>query len=187
MSKANTSTVRFSPLLEESAQVIERIRQLRNADGVRAYMYSDHVITQEEHAAWVESLRSNQRERQIVIRYLDEVVGMVALRGIRWHDHAADWAFYLSDDMQGRGVGGVVEFMLLDLAFLELGLQKVNCEVLETNPRVVEMHQKFGFKLEGTRRANVEKDDRRLDVHLLGIMADEWMDARPRFERLFAA
>ncbi|QNM98494.1 UDP-4-amino-4,6-dideoxy-N-acetyl-beta-L-altrosamine N-acetyltransferase [Chitinimonas koreensis] len=187
MGKANVDEVRFEPLTEQPAEVIERIRQLRNAEGVRRYMYNDHLISAEEHAGWIAGLQGNARERVMVVRYHGEVVGLVALRAIRWPDKAADWAFYLSEEMQGKGVGGVVEFKLLDLALIELGLEKLNCEVLETNPKVIEMHQKFGFVAEGVRRANVVKDGGRLDVHLLGITAGEWQAARPRFAKLFGA
>jgi UDP-4-amino-4,6-dideoxy-N-acetyl-beta-L-altrosamine N-acetyltransferase len=163
------------------------VRGLRNADGVRRYMYSDHLISLEEHAAWIEGLRGNPRERVMACFYRDELVGVVALRAIRWSDRAADWAFYLSEATQGRGIGGVVEFKLLDLAFGELALEKLNCEVLASNPKVIEMHGKFGFRPEGVRRANVVKDGQRVDVHLLGMTRDEWAQARPRLARLFGA
>lgn len=185
MAKVNVQDVSFLPLLDQSEDVIEAVRQMRNAEGVRRYMYQEHIISPEEHRAWVQSLRGNDRERFMVVECRNELVGVVALRNIRMQDRAADWAFYLSEAVQGKGVGGVVEYKLLQLAFGELSLHKLNCEVLETNPAVIEMHQKFGFKVEGVRRANVMKEDRRLDVYLLGILPDEWAAQRDRFARLF--
>ncbi len=186
MNKVTVDQVSFEALLDQDAAGIERVRTLRNAEGVRAYMYTDHVISADEHAAWVASLRGNARQHFWVVRFQDKIEGVVALTGISASQRSADWAFYLSEDMQGKGVGGVVEFKLLDLAFGEQRLEKLNCEVLATNPKVVEMHQKFGFTQEGVRRQNVIKNGQRVDVVLLGILPQEWQAARPRFARLYA-
>ncbi|TFW18186.1 UDP-4-amino-4,6-dideoxy-N-acetyl-beta-L-altrosamine N-acetyltransferase [Massilia arenosa] len=185
--KAGLTSVEFAPLTEQGPDVIERIRTLRNEPEVRKYMYSDHVISPEEHANWIGSLPTNKRMRVWAVMYHGAVEGLVSLSAIDQKQKSAEWAFYLSPEMQGKGVGGVVEFKLLDLAFGELGLEKLNCEVLATNPKVIEMHQKFGFALEGVRRANVIKDGQRIDVALLGILPHEWQDKRPRFARLYAA
>jgi UDP-4-amino-4,6-dideoxy-N-acetyl-beta-L-altrosamine N-acetyltransferase len=187
MNRVSVEDVAFAPLLEQTPETQEFIRALRNSDGVRKYMYSDHVISPEEHARWLASLRGNDSVCAMVILAHGKVEGLVSLNSIRHQHKTADWAFYLSEDMQGKGVGGVVEFKLLDFAFNEAGLEKLNCEVLEINPKVIEMHQKFGFKLEGTRRANVIKDGQRISVAYLGILREEWLEVRPRFARLFSA
>lgn len=187
MNRASIGDVVFAPLLEQPPETLERIRELRNAEGVRKYMYSDHLISKEEHARWIASLTGNESICAMVIIVNGKVEGLVSVSAIKRVHKSADWAFYLSEDMQGKGVGGVVEFKLLDYVFNDLGLEKLNCEVLETNPKVIEMHQKFGFKLEGIRRANVVKDGKRIDVAYLGILRDEWLAARSRFARLFSA
>lgn len=187
MNKTTLDDVRFAPLLEQDAAGLERVRQLRNAPQVRQYMYSDHEISAAEHASWIASLHGNPSVRAWVVLYHGNIEGLVSLSAIHSRQKSAEWAFYLSPEMQGKGVGGVVEFRLLDLAFGELGLEKLNCEVLASNPKVCEMHQKFGFALEGVRRANVIKDGQRMDVSLLGILPAEWQAARPRFARLYGA
>lgn len=185
MHKITVEQVSFAPLLEQGPAAIERIRELRNAPGVRKHMYSDHLIAPAEHAAWIASLHGNATQQHWVILYDGNIEGLVSLQAIKARQKSADWAFYLSPEMQGKGVGGVVEFKLLDLAFGQAGLEKLNCEVLASNPAVIEMHKKFGFQLEGTRRANVIKDGQRIDVALLGILPQEWQQQRPRFERLY--
>lgn len=187
MNKADINSVTFAALLEQDGAAVERVRQLRNEPGVRQYMYSDHEISPQEHLAWLAGLRGNASQRVWAVLHQGRVEGLVSLSAIRSAQKSAEWAFYLSPAMQGKGVGGVVEFKLLDLAFGEMGLEKLNCEVLASNPKVIEMHQKFGFRLEGVRRANVIKDGQRTDVVLLGILPAEWQEQRPRFARLYAA
>ena len=178
MSRATLSSVEFGPLLEQPPDVIEHIRNLRNSPGVRMHMYTDHEISFDEHARWLERLRQSTHDRVMVIRHEGAVEGLVGLHAIDKRQRSAEWAFYLSDAMQGKGVGSVVEFKLLDLAFGEVALEKLNCEVLASNTRVVDMHRKFGFAVEGVRRRNVIKDGQREDVVLLGLLSDEWREAR---------
>lgn len=185
MNKVSVERVEFAPLLDQSPEVIERIRNLRNSVEVSKYMYGDHQISTFEHAAWIESLRKKPCDRVMVVLYEKRVEGLVSLHAVSQEQKRAEWAFYLSEEIQGKGVGGVVEFKLLDLAFEQMGLEKLNCEVLETNPKVIEMHQKFGFKVEGLRRANVVKEGERLGVVLLGMLRTEWQEKRPHFSRLF--
>ena len=187
MNKASVETVRLLPLLEQDAAGLERVRQLRNAPEVRRYMYSDHEISPGEHAAWLQRLAGDASQRAWVVLYDGVIEGLVSLSALRAAHRTAEWAFYLSPQMQGQGVGGVVEYLLLEHAFGPAGLEKLNCEVLASNPKVVAMHQKFGFAVEGTRRENVIKEGRRTDVVLLGILAAEWRAQQPRFARLFGA
>lgn len=187
MNKISAGSIEFASFLEQPDEVIERVRNLRNSLGVSKHMYNDHLISQEEHAAWVEGLRQSTCDRVMVILYQGKAEGVVALHAIKDRHRTAEWAFYLSEEVQGKGVGAVVEFKLLDLAFYQMGLEKLNAEVLESNLKVIELHQKFGFKLEGVRRANVLREGKRVDVVLLGILPIEWGQNRPRFARLFSA
>lgn len=187
MNKVSLLEVAFAPMLAQSAEALEEIRQLRNAYAVRQFMYSDHEISPEEHAGWLAGLVGDVRQRVMTVALRGDVVGLVSLSAISARHKSASWAFYLSQRMQGMGIGGVVEFKLLDLAFGELGLEKLNCEVLASNMKVVEMHQKFGFQIEGRKRADVLKEGARMDVLLLGMLSHEWLAQRPRFARLFAS
>jgi UDP-4-amino-4,6-dideoxy-N-acetyl-beta-L-altrosamine N-acetyltransferase len=185
MNRVGVESVEFASILEQPSDVIEYIREVRNSLGVRQYMYNDNLISREEHSTWVESLRGNESSRVMVVLFRGKTEGLVALHKINKTQKTADWAFYLSENVQGKGVGGVVEFKLIDMAFNEIGLEKLNCEVLMSNPKVIEMHQKFGFVLEGIRRANIVKESARMDVAMLGILREEWLEKRPRFARLF--
>ncbi|TDV71968.1 UDP-4-amino-4,6-dideoxy-N-acetyl-beta-L-altrosamine N-acetyltransferase [Pseudomonas sp. LP_7_YM] len=174
--------MRFVPLTEASPAIQSAVRALRNQEDVRKFMYTSHEISPQEHEAWISSLAGNPRQSIFVAMFDSELAGVVSLSAINATQKTADWAFYLDARQQGKGLGGRVEFWLLDHAFNEAGLEKLNCEVLETNPAVVKMHQKFGFSIEGVRRKNVIKDGVRVDVVLLGITREEWLERRPLIE-----
>ncbi len=169
------------PLLEATPGVQEEIRRIRNEDSVRTKMFSTHIISLEEHGLWLKALMNNQRRKVWVVMLDGVAVGAVLLNNLDANHETSDWAFYLSGALQGSGLGGVVEYLLLDYFFKALRFAKLNCEVIENNRAVIRMHQKFGFQLEGIRRKNViGEGGGRLDVHQLGILAPEWDEVAPQ-------
>jgi len=176
----------FVPLINASQATQAQVRKLRNQPEVRKYMYTSHEIGEDEHNHWIASLAGNTRQSVFVAMNQGHLAGVVLLSAINVAQKTADWAFYLDVAQQGKGIGSLVEFWMLDHAFNEGGLEKLNCEVLETNPSVIKMHQKFGFSIEGIRRKNILKDGCRVDVVLLGITKDEWTAQRPNMLNLLA-
>lgn len=178
----------FLPILNASEFIQNKIRHLRNQEDVRKYMYTSHEISEEEHKLWLDSLKGNKKQSVFVVMLEDEPAGVVSLNNINSVHKHADWAFYIDGMLQGKGLGSRIEFWMLDHAFNEVGLEKLNCEVLETNPSVIKMHQKFGFSIEGVRKKNIIKNGERIDVVLLGITSSEWKTQRekilPVIERL---
>lgn len=172
--------MRVVPILELPADQQARVRQLRNQPDVRKFMYTDHEISEAEHLNWLESLRASSRQQVFVIVIEAAPVGVVSLSAINATHGTADWAFYLDTTLQGKGLGSQVELWMLDYAFGTAGLEKLNCEVLEINPAVIKMHQKFGFVVEGVRREHIVRDGKRINAVLLGITKSEWQAQRPK-------
>ena len=166
------------PIGRCTAEQQESLRHLRNHPAIRSAMYTDHIISQEEHARWIAGLPGDDRRLVfVVLATEDEVLGLVSVTAIDRLHGTADWAFYLAPEARG-GLGAALEFHLLEFVFGELGLEKLNCEVLESNPAVVRMHARFIFKEEGFRRSNAVKDGVRIGVHFLGLTREDWIEGR---------
>lgn len=141
-------------------------------------MFTQHEISIVEHLSYIKRLQHDDRQKvYVVLRDGKSVSGCVGLSNIDFFHKKVDWAFYLAEDARG-GVGSALEFFVLDTVFTEMEMEKLNCEVLETNPSVVAMHKKFGFSEEGFRRSNIVRDGKRIGVHLLGITREEWGSVR---------
>jgi UDP-4-amino-4,6-dideoxy-N-acetyl-beta-L-altrosamine N-acetyltransferase len=175
--------VTLRPVREDDS---DRLHGWRNSPEVAAYMYTDHVISPEEHARWFAGVAGDPRRAYWIIEADGAPAGLANVYDIdRAHGRAA-WAYYLADPaVRGKGVGGYVEFWMIEQAFGPLGLRKLWCEVLASNEAVWRLHQKFGFKEEARLRAHVVKAGQPQDVLGLGLLADEWAQARPAMaERL---
>lgn len=67
-----------------------------------------------------------------------------------------------------------MEFLALERAFGVMSLHKLHCEVLDFNKAVINLHHKFGFKIEGVFREHHKVNDVFVDVHRMGILSSEW-------------
>ena len=166
----------------------DRILAWRNAPEVRAYMYTDHVISADEHARWWASIPTDTRRRYWIIESNGAPVGLANLADIDANRRQCAWAYYLADpSVRGMGLGSYVEYWMLQHVFETLGLHKLWCEVLISNEPVWRLHETFGFRQEARYRDHVLKDGAWQDVLGLGILEDEWRERRPAMaERLKA-
>ena len=161
----------------------EKIRDWRNQPSVAQYQYTDHTITAEEHEKWFARAVSDPTARYWIITWNGEDVGLANLYDINRRSQRGYWAFYLAQDgFRGKGIGSAVEYLVLLHVFEELRLNKLCCEVLASNPAVVQMHKSFGFREEGRFRQHVVKGGKPADVHCLGMLRGEWLECRPLIE-----
>ena len=174
MSERPKVLLQFLDLASLNHERLMQVLAIRNQPGVRQNMYTDHVIEADEHLAWIDRLRRSKDTRFFAVLHDGEIVGGVGVSSINALHKRADWAFYLSEECQGRGIGSALERQFVTMAFDKFGIEKLNCEVISFNDRVVQMHEKFGFRCEGVRRDHVIRNGRKYDAVLLGITKDEW-------------
>lgn len=170
-------------LREIRQQDSQQVLAWRNLPEVMQYMYSDHVITQEEHDAWFERMLGDPTKRYWIVQLDGQDVGVANITDIDFRNRSCFWAFYLaSPSVRGRGVGSFVEYFVLRYVFDELELNKLSCEVFLFNDSVIDMHKKFGFREEGIFRAHIFKSGKFHDVMRLAILSTEWNSIRPEIE-----
>lgn len=81
-------------------------------------------------------------------------------------------------DSWGRGLGTEATRLMLGHAFERLGLHRVGLSVFSYNVRAIRSYQKAGFTIEGRMRDAIQRDGRYFDEIQMGILADEWLEAR---------
>jgi UDP-4-amino-4,6-dideoxy-N-acetyl-beta-L-altrosamine N-acetyltransferase len=161
----------------------DRLLAWRNSPEVAPYMYSDHLITPDEHALWFEAIEADPRRAYWIIELDRQPVGLVNLYDIDDVNNRCSWAYYLADPAaRGQGVGAQVEFAMLDHVFTARGMNKLWCEVLADNAAVLKLHLSFGFKAEAHFRDHVSKAGVARDVIGLGLLAADWRKIRPDCE-----
>ncbi len=156
---------------------LELIRSWRNHPNVRENMYTRHEIGIEEHIAWWARVQERSDQNYFIYECNEEPLGVVSLNGIDFVNRNTSWAFYSSPDAP-PGTGSRMEYLALEYVFSELKLHKLCCEVLAFNKSVIRLHEKFGFRIEGTMREQHMTDQGYVDIIKLGVLEFEWADVR---------
>ncbi|NCO69650.1 MAG: UDP-4-amino-4,6-dideoxy-N-acetyl-beta-L-altrosamine N-acetyltransferase, partial [Acidobacteria bacterium] len=132
---------------------LEQVLAWRNDPRVRQNMYSQHEISLEEHNDWWRAAKDRSDRRYYIFQTNGVDAGFVSITDIDRKNGTASWAFF-SANTAPKGTGTRMERAALKMAFEELGLRKLCCEVLGFNSRVVAFHKRFGFRIEGTLAAH---------------------------------
>lgn len=154
----------------------------RNRPEVADFMYSTEPISRETHDLWFSRLAQGGDRQGWVITMDGDPVGAAFMSQIDLENRRASWAFYLAEPTtRGRGVGGAVEYLVLEHAFSDLQLHKLCCEVLSFNEAVVAMHKKYGFVEEGLLRDHWSRNGEFVHTHVLAMFEDVWAARREEF------
>jgi len=79
----------------------------------------------------------------------------------------------------GKGYGDEATRLALGFAFNELNLHRVQLTVFAYKPRAIHLYEKLGFQKGGIYREFLQRDGRRFDMYLYGLLRHEW-EARER-------
>jgi len=146
----------------------EIIRNWRNHENVRKMMYSDHVITIEEHSKFIAGLRNDLKNFYWMVRRNRENIGTISLNRVDFKNSNAYIGIYTNPYLSG--MGRLLNECLKKLAFDEGKLHTLKLEVIEDNEKAINFYKKEGFKEEGRLKEFVFKTNKWLDVIVMGII-----------------
>jgi RimJ/RimL family protein N-acetyltransferase len=107
----------------------------------------------------------------------DRLIGKAVLHRIEWTNGNCFVQLGIgSAEDRRKGYGTQALQMLLRFAFAELNLFRVTAYVPEYNEGAGALLQKFGFMQEVCRRRALERDGRRWDLYVFGLLRDEWQN-----------
>jgi RimJ/RimL family protein N-acetyltransferase len=135
--------------------------------------------------AWYEAMLADHgRSRyHFVICLLadDRPIGTIGLEEVNLIDGRAEFGIAIGERSEwGKGHGTDATRAICDFGFGELRLERISLFVYEGNDRARRAYEKAGFVHEGTlRRAHFSRGSHH-DVHVMGLLRDEWAALRHR-------
>ena len=105
----------------------------------------------------------------------DDLLGTVSLRKFA-RDRRAELGYWLGADAWGRGYATEATDAIVNFGFRELSLERIYAQVLAGNAASCRVLDKLGMIDEGVRRRHVRKGKKLVDVHMYGLLRDEWRD-----------
>lgn len=171
--------VRLTPLSSNDLPVIGRwyhdVEFLRLLDARPAMPQGEESL-----ARWLEDLQKAPDVFHFGIRLLadEALIGYIVLDDLLWAHRSAWLTIAVGDPgRRGKGFGREALDLTLAFAFRELNLHRVQLTVFAYNQAAIHLYERAGFRLEGTFREALERDGRRHDMHLYGILRREWEGA----------
>jgi RimJ/RimL family protein N-acetyltransferase len=105
----------------------------------------------------------------------DRLIGKAIIQWIEWangNGHLRLGIGAAGDRRKGYGTKALQ--MLLRFAFAELNLYRVTAAIPEYNEAAIALFKKAGFTEEVRRRKALDRDGRRWDILMFGLLKDEW-------------
>ena len=130
-------------------------------------------------SAWYDhymKTRSNSVRCAIVSEESDEIIGLVSLMNIDHLNQCAEFHIMIgSSENQNKGAGTFAVNAMLDHAFRNLNLQRVELSCNVSNTRAQHVYEKAGFVREGLKRRARFKHGSFIDVIQYAILRDEFL------------
>jgi RimJ/RimL family protein N-acetyltransferase len=103
----------------------------------------------------------------------DAFLGSIMLHSLEWNHKRGEIGFWVEAAARGHGVGSAALGLMLDWAFGELGLDRIELTALPENEIVPHIAAKFGFTYEGCLRQRNYERGRRVDLLIWGLLKDD--------------
>ena len=149
---------------------------LRLFDALPAYPRTEAALAQ-----WLDDTNKATDAFLFAVRALDndELIGYVELDGILWTHRVSSVSIAIGETKhQGKGYGYEAMQLALQFAFDELNLHRVQLTVFSYNEHAIALYEKLGFQREGVHREHLQRDGKRYDMYLYGLLRSEWESSR---------
>ena len=170
--------IRFR-LMEQTEFDTNLVLRWRNNKGMHHHYFNSDPLTKYGHQKFLEkSIAAGDKNFIVEMENKDGTwipVGVVAVLHINYISRNAEWGrFIVSPDYSGLGIGRKIENLIMSYVFDTLNMNKLWCEVINNNQRVIDQHERSGFIVEGIKRKHLFKEGKYHDVVFMGMLKNEW-------------
>lgn len=166
-------------------QHLQQILDWRTSEEVTRFMYTDIEYNFENQKKWLEKIRTDENGRYFLMEYRDELIGFISLTDIQWTHKRGTWNFYIGNMKYTMLVGFLGAYMY-NYAFNELGLEKLNGEVMDINEGVRKLHVKQGAREVGVLEHHILKNGTWHDVYVFEMTKARWQEVGNKFAKYVA-
>ncbi len=173
--------VRLRPLNQED--MILKVKWY-NDRSVRKTLVVDEVFQLEKTVQWFQRLSDNETRADFLVETLDGMpMGITGLINIDTQNRTAECYCVIGEKKYwGKGLGTEIHSVLFQWAFEVLDVFKIWALIRTNNPAIFRVVEKLGFQIEGTLRKQAVVEGQRIDLHSIGLLAEEFLPAHVHFE-----
>lgn len=108
------------------------------------------------------------------IFYQNKFIGAIGFVKFDWNSKSTEIGYWIHKDFEGRGIITKACQVLINYAFDELEMNRIEIRCAAENVRSRAIPERFNFKLEGVLRQSQWRHTRFYDIAVYGILAEEW-------------
>lgn len=152
-----------------------------NDPKIRATLNFDYPISQISTRQWLTKVAADSSRKDFIacLRENDEPVGYGGFLNIDIRNSKAESYLGIGNvDYWGKGLAYQMRMLLLEYAFLELGLNKVYTYNWPENTRIVKLNERAGFTIEGRLRDDIFSHGERRDRLVMGLLRKDYLANR---------
>jgi len=110
----------------------------------------------------------------IVLKENDDMIGLVFLKNVDFVNRKAGYGIFLGES-RGKGLASEAHMLILEYAFMDLGLERVAGGVLEDNIPSIKSLEEVGFQREGLLRNAAYKNGTFCNLLEYSLLKDEYI------------
>ena len=175
-----SETFTLTPLELQDAEELFNL-----TDANRAYLHTwlpwlDSIRRVEDSRAFVRAAQAQSAQNngaQLAIRYHGRIVGVVGHHQIDWRNRLTSLGYWIGEEFQGRGLVTTACRALMDHAFGEAGLNRIEVRCAVGNRKSRAISHRLGFRQEGVLHDAEWLYDHFVDHIVYGMLARDWTHA----------
>lgn len=136
-----------------------------------------YFVSEQIEKKWIEATYDNSKQVSLAIcdSATNTYIGNISLKNIDFFNKSASFAILIGNkEYWNGGYGTQATLLLLNHAFMDLGLERVQSIILSDNIGSIKMHEKCGFIQEGILRKAVYKSGRHQNLTLMSVLKEDF-------------
>lgn len=110
------------------------------------------------------------------IFYDGEFAGLIAYKDSDKLNHKTEIGYWLIERMQGKGIMTKSVSKLVDFAFRNLAMNRVQIKVAVGNKKSAAIPKRLGFEMEGIERDGERHNNHYLDLEIYSFLKKDWVN-----------
>ena len=153
---------------------LEFLQAAINDPAVRRNLTVRWPLNYDQEEEWFEEQVTSEEKINLLIVGEDGPAGAIGLGPIDNQNGTAELGIWLQAADQGNGYGTEASTLLLDHAFDELRLHRIEARVFEGNDASRNLWETLGFDHEAVHREAIYLHGEYRDVHRYAVLENEW-------------
>lgn len=168
-------------LRELEREDVKEINKWRNDPELLAclgapYRYINEDVDKEWYDGYMRTRGNSVRCVIVDINNENKILGLISLMSINYINRSAELHIMIGDKVnRGRGIGTYAVKAMVEHAFNNLNLRRIELGVLESNFVAIKLYEKIGFITEGKKRMSNYKNGEYVSMIMMGLLKEDYL------------